>query len=630
MRTLFSRVVVFVIGAFIGIGGVASALFLLKDDLASKPVGQTSSTQTSESVTLASTHSDHGDSTTSINGEVPSQIDDIVFPKRTFELKAGIVFWIATLTDDQIVDLLGQSTEASWDVSYSNRTELQTTLLQKLSTTAPARALDFVVERDQYQRNSMIRTVYATWARHDLNQAIERANELGHPDSFYALDAILDARTDLPFERKRDIAIGLRDERHAFYSHFTNLTQDKIENPRDTWYEIVNLASSENVQEEAEDALNRIAIVWFQERGLKILDEIVSSISEGFDYYFVLDGLFDDLSADRSQEVFDYMMSNLGDRAIEVIRETRLSENWARRDPKNMLAKVKTLPASDFREDLIRLSIRRWAENSPQQIFEQLKQVPPGLREYACGHAIDEFTQKSPTAAAQFVLKMSDEEMQKQLSTRFIQTWSEVDAASAKDWVLNLPTNSPIHASMINSLKWRLVSTDPRGAFELALKEPIDYGLEDSILARIADDDVQLALELLPLVREGRKVSAYAHIGSSLVEQGFSQHALDLANELDHTAQKEFYQAIAMYWVEYDPKGLLKVFDDFPTAVKSRVAVGIKIANGVLNCYSDEEISHVEKHISEQNTELLKQVQKIDIDNPAEEEIEVLQQLHLW
>jgi len=630
MRTLISRVVVFVIGALIGIGGVAGVLFLLKDEMTSISVEQTSSTQTAESVPFESTRSEDGVSSPSINAVVPSRINDIVFPKSTFELKAGIVFWVATLTDDQIIDLLGQSTEASWDVPYANRTELQITLLQKLSTTAPARALDFVFELDQYQRNSMIRTVYAAWARDDLHKAIERAKELDHPDSFYALDAILDAHTDLPFERKRAIAIELRDERHAFYRHFTNLTKDQIENPRETWYEIVNLASSENVQEEAGDALNRVAIVWFQERGLEILDEIVSSTWEDFDYYFVLDGLFDDLSADRSQEVFDYIMSNLGDRAIEVIRDTRLSENWARRDPKNMLARVKTLPASDFREDLIRLSVRRWAANNPQQIFEQLEQVPLGLREYASERAIDEFTQKSPTEAAQFVLQMSDEEMQERLATTLIQTWCKEDAVSAKEWVLDLPTNDPIRASMISALKWRLVSTDPRGAFELALKEPIDYGSEDSILDRIADDDVQLALELLPQVREGRKVSAYAHIGRSLVEQGFSTQALDLANDLDQTEQKEFYQRIAMRWAYDDPKGLLKVFDDFPTFTRSRIAVGLKITNEVGNYYSEEEIAHVEKHISDKDKELFKQVQNIDIDNATEEELELLHQLHLY
>lgn len=613
-----------------GIGGVATVLFLLKDEMTRKPVEQTSSTQTAKLVPIASTPSEDGVSPPSINAMVPSRIDDIVFPKRTFDLKAGIVFWVATLTDDQIVDLLKQSTESSWYVSYANRTELQTTLLQKLLTTAPARALDFVIERDHHQRNSIIRTVYSSWARDDLNKAIEHAKELDEPDSYFALDAILDARTDLPFERKREIAIELRDERHAFYSHFTKLTTDKIENPRETWYEIVNLASREKFQEEAEDALNRIAFVWIEERGLEILDELVSSISEDFDYYSVLDGLFDDLSADRSQEVFDYIMSNLGDQAIDVIRETRLSENWARRNPKNMLAKVKTLPASDFQEDLIRLSVRRWADNNPQQIFEQLEQVPPGLREYARERAIDEFTQQSPTAAAQFVLQISDEEMREQLAYRLIRTWCEEDAASAKEWVLDLPTNDPIRASMISSLKWRLVSTDPKGAFELALSEPIADGSEDSIIASIADDDLQLALELLPQVREGRKVSAYAHIGSSLVEQGFSTQALDLANDLDQTEQKEFYQRIAMRWAYDDPKGLLKVFDDFPTFAKSRIAVGIKITNEVGNYYSEEEIANVEKHISDKDKELFKQVQNIDIDNATEEELELLHQLHLY
>lgn len=376
--------------------------------------------------------------------------------------------------------------------------------------------------------------------------------------------------------------------------------------------------------------MNRVAIVWFEDRGVQILDEIVSSISDDFDYYFVLDGLFNTLSSEESQEVFDYVMSNLGDRAIEVIHYSRLADNWARKSPTSMLAKVKTLPASEFRQDLIRLSVRRWAANNPQQILEQLERLPPGQREYASRRAIEEFTRKSPTTAAQFVLQMSDEEMQEQLASGLVQTWSKEDAASAKDWVLNLPANDPIRASLIDSLKWRLVSTDPRGAFELALQQPVADGYEASILDRIANDDVQLALELLPQVRESGKVSAYKFIGSSLVEQGDVQKALELASELDQSEQMEFYLGLAMNWVYYDPKGLLKAVDYFPSSMKSRIALGMKIVNEGTNEYSDEEIARLEKHINEKDKELFEQLHEVDPFNPSEDELEMLDQLHLW
>lgn len=630
MQTLFVRVVVFVIGVLIGLCGVAGVLFLLKDGMTGNPVEQTQSTQRAESVPLEGTSSDDRDNTPPYNAVVPSRIDDIVFPKRTFNLKAGIVFWVATLTDEQIVELLEQSTQTSWNVSFANRKELQTTLLQKLSTTAPVRALNFALEREPYQRNSMIRRVYAAWARNDLNKAIERAKALNEQDSRSALAAILDARTDLPIERRRDIGNELGDKQYAFYSHFGDLTKNQIDNPRETWYEIVDLANRESVQEEAEDALNRVAFVWLEKEGIQILDEIVSSISDDYDYYFVLDGLFDDLSSDQSQEVFDFVMGNLGDRAIELIQDSGLADNWARQDPEKMLAKVKTLPASDFRQDLFRMSVRRWAEKKPQQILEQLEQLPLGLRVYASERAIDQFTENSPTAAAQFVLQIPDEDMRRQLSSRLVVQWTKEDTDAVQAWVLNLPSNDPIRASLMNSLKWRLIATNPRDAFALALQQPIADGSEDVVLDRIADDDVQLALELLPQVRETRKVSAYTWIGISLVKQGFVQRALDLANELDPTEQASFYQGIAMNWVQHDPKRLLRVFDDFPTAVKSKIAVGLKILNELTNDYSDEEITHLERHINEKDQELFEQVQKIDLDDPSEEEEELLEHLHLW
>lgn len=217
MQVLHTRIFVFVAGVLIGLGGVAGVLFLLQDDETSIPVARNSISQQTESVSLAGASSGNRDSKLSLNAVVPSQIDDVVFPKRTFDLKAGIVFWVASLTDNQVVNLLEQSTDKSWNVSFAIRTELQTTLLQKLSIIAPVRALNFALERDPQQRYSMIRTVYVVWARRDLNKALERAKKLNEQDSYYALDAIFDARTDLQLERLQDIAAELGNEQYAFY-----------------------------------------------------------------------------------------------------------------------------------------------------------------------------------------------------------------------------------------------------------------------------------------------------------------------------------------------------------------------------------------------------------------------------
>ncbi len=87
---------------------------------------------------------------------VPSDIDDLVFPKIAFDRKASILSWVNVLSDDQIVNWLEQSIESSWDVDESHRYELQSALLQKLSIKSPERAFDFAWSRDEDLRESGI------------------------------------------------------------------------------------------------------------------------------------------------------------------------------------------------------------------------------------------------------------------------------------------------------------------------------------------------------------------------------------------------------------------------------------------------------------------------------------------
>ena len=542
------------------------------------------------------------------------------------------MFWVAALTEDQIVNWLEQSTDTSWDASLANRTELQTNLLQKLSITAPERALSFALEKVLRKRNLMVRVVFEAWVNNDLHSAIERAKELREQDfyTYTVVTSILGSRSDLPLDRLREIATDLGDERYAFSSYFRTLTDKKIDNPRETWYEIVNLVSRENVIDFASDPLRRVAGAWIEEQSLEVLDEMMSSISVDTNYSSIISRIFSGISSDYPEEVFDYIMSNLGDRATEIIKSSEISYNWARKDAKGMLAKVKTLPASGFRRDLMRDAVRRWAENSPRQVLEQLALLPYQQRVYASRRAMVAFARTSPTEAAQFVLQVTDVAMQEQLAGKLIQQWTAKDADAAKDWVLSLSTNEPLRDSLIRPLSWYLVRTDPRGAFELALHQPIANGHEVSILHRIANQDVQLALELLPQVREGDKTNAFITVGSALVQLRDTEQALSLANQLNEAEQTEFYQGIAMNWAWHDPKGLLRAVEDFPTASKSRIAVAITVANLVSPTYSDEEIVGLEKHISEKDKELLKQAQEIDLSNPSNEDLEIIDQLHLW
>ncbi len=226
MQNLFSRSLILLAGLLIGVLGVTGVLVLLPDK------GTSADSQQLEN----QARSDEGGNIGSTNqvsyDSVPSDINDLIFPKHAFDLKMSIVSWVQTLSEDQILDWLQQSIEPSWNVSDTNRTELQSALLQKLSMTAPERAFEFTWTEDEYPRYGMVYIVLQTWANVDLEGAVAHVSALGLEEYSAVPHAILNARDDLDLDQQREIAKRLGDESNAFSNYFQHLTKDKLRIPR--------------------------------------------------------------------------------------------------------------------------------------------------------------------------------------------------------------------------------------------------------------------------------------------------------------------------------------------------------------------------------------------------------------
>lgn len=636
MNNLLARILLLVAGVLIGVGGFVGIKMMFLDDATTIPRDRTETTQGDEqqSDSVGSTDTNESDVVA-----VPSRVDQLVFPKRTFDRKASIVSWVATLSDDELVSWLEQTADPSWQVSLGNRTELQTSLLQKLASSAPDRAIDFALAREEQQQvNSMVSTVLQVWANKDIDGAVARVKGMNEQTTNYFVRPLLTARDDLPLERMREIAIELGDEKSAFAIYFQNLTKGEIENPRDTWYEIVNMAIRESVQDTTGYVLSNVAITWVEESGMDVLDEIVSSVWSDSAYVPIVPQILRGVSTHDPEAVFDYVMSNLGDQATEVIQNTGITSIWAQKDPQGMIAKAETLPASRFRQSFVRNAVWRWADNNPRQLLERLEVIPPGELERASSRAIDRLTDSSPTEAAEYVMQVEDEQLRMQLAQSFIQSWASSDMDAAKEWVLSLPVADPMRASLVGPLTRSIAQNDPTGAFEFALQQPIEEeefpgGLvsiapEVSILRTIALQDIDLAIEMLPQVRTEGRSSACTTLGSMLLLQGDSEQALGLVEHIPEEEQNGYYQMLAMLWPEQDRKGLLKAFDDFPKTAQSKVALFITMSNEESKAFSEEEIAKFESHISEDDKKLLERLKEIDMNNPSQEDMELFMKLY--
>lgn len=631
MQTLSGRVLVFIVGVCIGLGAVAGAIFWLPDNSKTTFEDQTETSQQSSSHPPLAQSNEPGNATSNWRGkvEIPSKPHDLVLPEGTFERKATIYSIVARLNDDEVFSWIEQSTDPSWKVALRHRTELQTNLFQRVAVTAPDRAIDFALSRDdQPEIYSKASTVLQVWAKTDLEGAIARAKELN--DLSWA-STVLKARDDLSLERLREIAIELGYERYAFTTYFQNLSKGKIENPRETWYEIVNIATRENFQDTTSFVLRKVAAAWVKKQGLEVLDEVMSSLADDPEYSSALYGVFRELSLNQPEVIFDYIMSNLGDRAADFIGESGMSFNWARKDPQGMLAKVQSLDASRVRENLVRTAVRYWAEDEPLQILERLVSIPPGVRSFASRTAIDELAQTSPNDAIEFILNVEDDTLKTQFAETLVERWVYVDPDAAKDWVLSVPTDDPMRASLVHSYVDCLLRSDLRGAFEFALKQPMrerlsgdgsSVGYEVVVLSRIAFEDVELAVELLPQVRGDGRASAFTSVGRALIGRSKSEQAVRLAEQLPKHQQQQYFQDISMAWVHHDSQEFLEALEHFSSSMKSKIASsvisGIRgyAKSGILIRLTSEEIANIEKHLNEDDRKELNLPKESDRNTP--------------
>ncbi len=636
MQNFLTRVLALVAGVAIGIGVVIGALTLRQDDEGTS--ANTQATRPNYEEQGTETHSDVSGGGTNLPSSY--NIDEIVFPEQAFDRKVAILSWIATLSDDQILNWLKQSTDASWNVATEILNEFQSTLLQKLTISAPERAFEFVWSMDEHRRTPLASVVFQTWASSDLEDAITNVKEWTDDEAVNFLPTILRAREDLSLDRQREIAKEFGDENYAFFKYFDSLTTEGIDNPKDTWHEILNVANSESVQGVAYRALSEVAVAWVALEGLEVLDEIVSSISHATEYDFALTQIFNALSEDKPEEIFDFALNNLGDRAYGILQDSNVVFNWARRDPKAVLAKAETVPASGIRRNMIWRAISQWAHDNPSQILKQIDIVPGEHRAQARQNAIRALTSSSPNEAAKFVLQEQDFQVRLTLASSLVSTWAYQDSEAAKDWVLGLSNSDPLRTALLRPLSMALVYRDPREAFRLALEQPIEdnpsspyssTGYESSIISVLAHQDIDLAIELLPQVRDQGRSMAYSSVGVSLVQKGETRQAINLANQLPKDERTNYFRSMSWSWAWQDPQGLLKAFEEFPSAeIKSGVALSISMMNTSTNLYTDDEIASLKTYMTQEVREKFQQFQKIDMHNPSPEDRKLLQELYSW
>lgn len=383
------------------------------------------------------------------------------------------------------------------------------------------------------------------------------------------------------------------DHEDLFESLPALIDPEQVGDAKEVWHELAELASKLDGSD-GDRLLGLLAIQWFNEEGFAALDEIRAQQDLPYDVWEeVLWRVLSHAIQESPKLAVEYLLA-LPKRPHKLVSD--LMRQWARTDISSALDFASTVPQGDLRMLLQAGVAEQWARQDPRNLLEDLSVLPESVRYGAARIGVETIARYSLQEAGMLAMQIGDPHL------RFdaVRWLLPNEPKTLLDWLLG---DSAVYEFIVDDIRlrerlvYKLVDIDPRLAFALATEQPIaewgpgvkdmmeqyylripgstsGIGLEAQIMRYIAANDIELALQLLPDIREGEtKWVGTLQVGNPLIYQGDFMSAFNLASQLPVSSHEDYFAGIINTWRILDPIGLLESINQFPSAeLRSRVA----------------------------------------------------------
>lgn len=533
--------------------------------------------------------------------------------------------FIADVPLTELKDLLGEISGASGDrFSERVRTEFQVAILQRLTTHDPIEALQFAVAREESEEELFIRTIFEAWAIDDLDSAIAGASDLYETERTLALLGLLDAQNEGDVRLALDLGRNLNlSEENALAVCVEWFNADSAQDPKSTWLDLAELSKSRG-----STLLERLAVQWYLVEGVSAISEIRDLAGEDYSLQKSFGAVLKHIASENPRFALNYLLK-LPSR--EYVLEDALMRIWAEVDPQGALEATHAIGDDSIREDLQGEVASVWAKKEPRYVLKNLDVIPEPVRFVAVRVGVEEIAKDSLQEAGEYATKIEDLDLRATAASWLIPIWSRIEPSTMLNWLLDDPANEPIVGEIRKQLIYSILDSNPGRAFQLAKGEPSDewdrgtnetlvemlpsmqhllpppVGQEAHIMKEIAGSDTQLALELLPQVREGRtKFEAALHVGNALVYQGSVADAFDLAEQLPESDRERYYVLLVDNWSHEDPVSLIESMEELPSVeLQSSAAAQLLRSDRQQQALNDTQLRSLRQYLSQADRVLL-------------------------
>ena len=506
---------------------------------------------------------------------------------------------LAELDKEQLVDLIHESEQLDSDT----RLDIQRALFQRLTSLDPLLAFSHA----QKLQSSLMTTVFNHWSVSDLNEAIEHAKTLDPVRQSAALQGILKSRHDLPEGIRLQIGGELNNEGLAQSIIKSSRLDEYLKTPGESWRAIIGDAQYDAAQL---GMLHTLARTWFEQEGLPVIEHIINSMQNEEARASILSPVLHMAVTRDPQATFDLALNLKGD--IDNTMVSTVAHIWASRDPLSAFQAAQVVERVQLREQLMTSIMSSWAEDDPHSLLENLDHSSDRMLNIGLELAIREIAQDSPHLAAPLLARMADGPRKRDVAHAVAINWLHFEPNVALDWILNDRGLAEYRQNLLRSVLPTLAVDSPQLAFDTALAQPLEGdkpGLEVAVISVVAPRNLDLALEMLPQVREGTsKRNAYLGMGSMMVAEGSPMRAVELSQQLPESDRETYFLMTMATWSQSDPEGLLGTIDRLPSpAAKSKAAAILTLQNKFEKKLTEEQIEQASKFLSEKDAKSLEE-----------------------
>ena len=601
-------------------GATTSAIFFFSV-LGYNKANPSDSTPTQLSVpnAIANIDTDPGESTRSEQtNDRGTYSDGPAFLSQTdneFDRTLELYQHLSNLDENQLVEMLNESSTLEPDA----RLDVQRPIFQRLATLDSKLAFDHA----QKLHPSLITTVFLQWSVTDVNEAIAHAKSLDRLRRSAALRGIFKSRDDLPEDILLQIGKELDNEVEAQRFINSSKTDDYLENPGESWHEVVGTVQDDPAQL---GLLHTLARTWFEEEGLPVIEEINRTLKNDQARASILDSVLHMAVRGNPQATFDYVTGIQNESSHEVV--LKVINIWGSTDPVSALNAAFALENSPLRQSLLNSVTQSWADIDPQALLENLGSLPEEMQSTGLELAIRSIARDAPEQAAPLIAQIENGSKKHRAAQIVVWSWIRSEPAAALDWILTDAEVLPFQQDLLGSVLPSLAEENPQLAFDTALAQPLangSPGLEVSVIARIAEQNNDLALDLLPRVREGKtKTVAFGIVGSMLVQKGNPLEAMKMSSQLPESDQEGFFVFTMGTWAQSDPESLIDTIDRLPSPLaQSKAAAMLSFMSRFSEqSLTDSQLEKVEQYLSEEDAQsvaegeagLIKQMMSFGLD----------------